>query len=154
MHTASGLVTLGRRWRIAMPIVIATIVLLAASLTLAALTKSSAYPVVSWESAGGPGTPTARATTGLNGRLAGVVNRNGTACFWLVTTSNSEIGLLWPPRYTARGNPLTVFNENELAVAAVGQNVTLDGATTAPETTLRTGIPGCPSTSSVALVSP
>lgn len=154
MDAASGIEMLRRRWRIAVPVAIATIVLLAVALTLATLRGNAAYPVVTWETAGGHGIPSARATTGLSGTLAGLVNSEGTACFWLVTPSNSEIGLLWPPHYSARGNPLTVFNEKEVAVASVGQSVVLDGATMAPESIQQRGIPGCPNTSGVGLVAP
>lgn len=121
---------------------------------LGALQRIPAYPVVTWASADDPTIATARATTGLNGTLAGDVTAKGMACFWLVTSSDSAIGLLWPPHYSARGNPLTIYNEKGSQVAKVGEDVSLDGATTAPETVLRTGIPGCPNTSSVALVAP
>jgi len=61
-----------------------------------------------------------------DGILQGQINGDGTACFWLGTSSGGQ-ALSWPYGYSARGNPLAVYDDTGNRVAAVGQRVTLTG---------------------------
>jgi hypothetical protein len=107
-----------------------------------------AWPVVD----GSPLAP-ARALTGKSGLLAGQTNADGTACFWLGDGESRET-LMWPPGYTARSDPLRAIDDNGHVAATVGEFVSLDGATAAPEAILGKGILGCRATSSVVIVAP
>src|SRR5437764_827424 len=55
--------------------------------------------------------PGARGNTGVSGVLGGRTNADGTACLWLVNDGD-PVGLMWPPRYSAHGNPLTIFSQS------------------------------------------
>lgn len=117
------------------------------------VTSAPTYKVATWSLPVGAGAvQEARANTGVSGVLGGRTNADGTACLWLVNDGD-PVALMWPPRYSAHGNPLTVFSQNGQAVATVGQSVTFDGAVTAPEDILAKPILGCPSMSLVVLVS-
>lgn len=85
--------------------------------------------------------------------LGGRINHDGTACTWLGSGSDA-VALVWPPGYSAHGNPLTIFDKNGNAVASLGAFVNLDGSVAAPESMQRKPILGCPLMSSVALVAP
>jgi hypothetical protein len=116
--------------------------------------STPSYKVATWSLPVGADTvPKARALTVVGGLLGGRTNADGTACFWLGNDSDA-VALMWPPRYSARGNPLTIFNEKGQAVATVGQFVNLDGSTTAPEDVLAKAVLGCSRMSSVILVAP
>jgi hypothetical protein len=82
--------------------------------------------------------------------LGGRANADRTACFWLGSDPD-WVALVWPPRYSARGNPLTIVDENGNAVATVGQSVNLDGSVAAPEDIQAKPVLGCPKMSSVEL---
>jgi hypothetical protein len=60
------------------------------------------------------------------GILQGQVNGDGTACFWLGTSSGGQ-PLSWPYGYSARANPLAVYDDTGGRVATVGQRVSLTG---------------------------
>ena len=67
---------------------------------------------------------------------------------------SDAVALVWPPGHSARGNPLTIFNEKGNAVATVGKLANLDGSVAAPESMQGRPIFGCPLVSSVELVAP
>jgi len=98
----------------------------------------------------------ARANTGAEGLLGGLTNADGTACLWLQSDGSNRIALLWPNGYSARGKPLTIFDQDDHAIGTVGQFVILDGSTMAPEDIntkgRTTGIMGCPPMSNVVMV--
>lgn len=60
------------------------------------------------------------------GMLQGQVNGDGTACFWLGTRSAGQ-ALSWPYGYSAKDNPLAVYDDKGNRVATVGQRVTMAG---------------------------
>jgi hypothetical protein len=113
------------------------------------------YRVATWSLPAGASTvPEARANTGVAGELGGRINDDGTACFWLLGDGQDRVALMWPPRYSAHGTPLTIFSQNGQAVATVGEFVTLDGAVSAPDDIQGNAITGCPKMSLVVLVGP
>ena len=107
-----------------------------------------AWPVVD-----GAAVPRGRALTGKGGLLAGQTNLDGTACFWLGDAETRE-ALMWPPGSVARSEPLRVIDESGHVAATVGEYVSLDGATAAPEAILGKGILGCPASWPVVIVAP
>ena len=116
--------------------------------------STPSYKVATWSPPAGAGAlPEGRALTGVTGLLAGRINADGTACFWL-SNEGYQPALMWPPRYSAHGNPLTVYSKNGQPVATVGEFVNLDGAVTAPEDILKEPVLGCPRMSSLILVAP
>ena len=56
------------------------------------------------------------------GVLDGKLNADGTACFWLGGSA-----LSWPDGYSARRNPLAVYDDRGNVVATVGQKVSMAG---------------------------
>lgn len=60
------------------------------------------------------------------GVLHGQVNNDGTACFWIDDAPDSR-ALSWPYGFSARGNPLAVYDEMGQRLVAVGQFVTDGG---------------------------
>lgn len=60
------------------------------------------------------------------GVLHGQVNNDGTACFWIDDPPNSR-ALSWPYGFSARANPLTVYDDTGQRLVAVGQFVVMDG---------------------------
>jgi len=85
--------------------------------------------------------------------LGGRTNHDGAACTWLGSGSDS-VALVWPPGYSAHGNPLTIVDKKGNAVAMVGAFVNLDGSVAAAEWMQGKPILGCPLISSVELVAP
>jgi hypothetical protein len=75
------------------------------------------------------------------GVLLGRANGDGTACFWLGNISDGR-ALSWPYGYSARANPLAVYNDAGDRVAAVGQRVTMAGGLMADSVHSITGCPG------------
>lgn len=73
-------------------------------------------------------TPPGQATllARADGVLAGKVNRDGTACFWL-SNGDAQLLLYWPDGYYAGGASLTVFDRAGTKRASVGQRVTFAG---------------------------
>jgi hypothetical protein len=61
-----------------------------------------------------------------DGVIQGQTNSDGTACFWLGTNSAGE-ALSWPYGYSARANPLAVYDDSGNRVAVVGHRVTMAG---------------------------
>jgi hypothetical protein len=129
-------------------VLVAAIAILLLALVALRLTLSApSYKVATWSRPAMPrGVPEARALTKVGGVLGGRANADGTACFWL-----GGDALVWPPRYSARGNPLTIVDENGVAVAQVGQWINLDGSVAAPEDMQAKPVLGCPKMSSVEL---
>jgi hypothetical protein len=128
-----------------------TIALLAVVGTTVIFPKS--YIVATWSEPAGAGTvPEMRANTGVAGELGGRTNADGTACFWLLGEGQDRVALMWPPRYSAHGAPLTIFSQNGQPVGTVGEFVNLDGAVSAPEDIQGKAILGCPKMSLVVLV--
>ena len=83
--------------------------------------STPSYKVATWCPPAGAGAlPEGRALTGVTGLLAGRINADGTACFWL-SNEGYQPALMWPPRYSAHGNPLTVYSQNGQPVATVGR---------------------------------
>jgi len=77
-----------------------------------------------------------------DGVLAGQVNIDGTACFWLGDQQHRGMALSWPWGYSARASPvapalgwtplasisgLTVYDEGGRRVARIGQRVAMAG---------------------------
>ena len=73
------------------------------------------------------------------GVLGGRTNPDGTACFWL-GQSDAGVALSWPYGYSARANPLAVYDDSGNRVATVGQRVVMAGGTLADGVS---SIPGC-----------
>ena len=63
----------------------------------------------------------------IQGVLAGQSNADGTACFWLPEAGGERMALIWPHGYSARGNPLSVVDDNGHNLATVGRMVALGG---------------------------
>ena len=114
--------------------------------------STPSYKVATWSRPASAGTvPEARALTKVGGILGGRANPDGTACFWLGSDPD-RVALIWPPRYSARSNPLTIIDQNGSAVATVGESVNLDGSVAAPEDIQAKPVLGCPKMPSVELV--
>jgi hypothetical protein len=62
----------------------------------------------------------------ITGVLQGKGNPDGTACLWL-GDGTKRTALVWPPGYSARGNPLAVYDQRGVRVAVVGKRVSLGG---------------------------
>lgn len=60
------------------------------------------------------------------GILSGQVNSDRSACLW-IGEEPQRVALIWPAGFTARGTPITVYDENDKIVATVGQKVVLGG---------------------------
>jgi hypothetical protein len=75
------------------------------------------YKVATWYSR----TPSAGFLTSGTGVLGGQTNADGSACFWLVSDGEGRSALEWPPGYSARGNPLSIFDEKGQMIATVGE---------------------------------
>jgi hypothetical protein len=135
-------------------VIVAAIAILLLGLVWLGITLSPrSYKVATWSRPAIPnGALEARALTEVDGVLGGRANPDGTACFWLGSDPD-RLALVWPPRYSARGNPLTIIDENGIAFATVGQSVSLDGSVAAPEDIQAKPILGCPRMS-VELVAP
>jgi hypothetical protein len=103
----------------------ATIALLAV-LGTAMFPKS--YKVATWYAT----TPTTGSLTSGTGLLGGQTNADGSACFWL-GSGEDRAALLWPPGYSARGNPLSIFDEKGQMISTVGEVVTSDGGVAAED---------------------
>jgi hypothetical protein len=78
---------------------------------------------------------------GAGGILQGQINGDGTASFWLGTSSGGQ-ALSWPYGYSARDNPLAVYDDAGNRVAAVGQKVTMTGGLMADNVHSITGCSG------------
>jgi hypothetical protein len=116
------------------------------------VSSTPSYSVATWSRPVAADTvPEARALTKVGGVLRGRTNADGTACFWLGSDPD-WVALMWPPRYSAHGSPLTIMNQDGQAVGTVGQIVNLDGSVAAPEDIQAKRIFGCPRMSSVELV--
>jgi hypothetical protein len=98
------------------------------------------YKVATWYAT----TPAAGSLTSGTGLLGGQTNADGSACFWL-GSGEDRAALLWPPGYSARANPLSIFDEKGQMIATVGEVVTLDGGV-APENVIAKSVFGCPKT--------
>lgn len=61
-----------------------------------------------------------------SGKLAGQVNADGTACFWLGDATN-RIAISWPFGYSAAGPPLTIYDADGHKAATISQPVSLGG---------------------------
>jgi len=107
---------------------------------------------VAWIKNGGLGpTPTYRIATfrsdvymqaRLDAVLRGQANPDGTACLW-VDDGPDRMALVWPSGYTARGNPLAVYDEHGALVGVVGKQVTLGGGRGAPDDGRPVSVLGC-----------
>lgn len=75
------------------------------------------------------------------GVIQGQANADGTACFW-VGTSSDRSALSWPYGYSARASPLAVYDDEGNRVAVVGQRVTLAGGLMVDSVHSITGCPG------------
>ena len=98
------------------------------------------YKVATWSAT----TPSIGSLSSGTGLLGGQTNADGSACFWL-GSGEDRAALLWPPGYSAHGNPLSIFDAKGQMIATVGEVVTLDGGV-APEDVISKGIFGCPKT--------
>ncbi len=108
------------------------------------------YKVATWYAP--KGVTIGRVNTGVSGVLRGQANPDGSACFWLAAEGEDREALEWPPGYSARQNPLSIYDQDGHIVATVGDFVSLGGGT-APDYVIASGIFGCPKTWSVVGVS-
>ena len=74
----------------------------------------------------GPADAQYHGLAGVRGILEGMANSDGTACFWLGTGSETT-ALMWPYGYTAREQPLAVFDGAGNQKVIVGQRVNFAG---------------------------
>jgi len=88
----------------------------------------------------------------VGGVLRGKANPDGTACLWLGDGSERMV-LLWPSGYSARGNPLSVYDQSGALVGVVGQRVSLGGGP-GPDDVRNVSVLGCTGFSAVWGVSP
>jgi hypothetical protein len=58
----------------------------------------------------------------LDGILNAQVNNDGTACLWM-SAQKSSTAVIWPTGFTARGNPLVVYDDKGARVAAAGDRL-------------------------------
>jgi len=70
--------------------------------------------------------PEPRGVTILHGQLDSTVNADGTACLW-VTTWLRRTAVIWPTGFTARGNPVVVYDATGKPFATVGKSVDVAG---------------------------
>ncbi len=80
----------------------------------------------SYKIATAPGLSGAIHQARAEGVLHGQTNSDGTACFWIDGAPDSR-ALSWPHGYSARDNPLAVYDETGHRLVAVGQFVVMDG---------------------------
>jgi hypothetical protein len=98
------------------------------------------YKVATWYSP----TPEIGFQSSTTGVLDGQTNADGSACFWL-GNGEDRTALLWPPGYSARDKPLSIFDAKGHMIATVGELVTLGGGLTSDDVIAK-GIFGCPKT--------
>jgi hypothetical protein len=70
--------------------------------------------------------PEPHRVTILHGQLDATVNADGTACLW-VTTWLRRTAVIWPTGFTARGNPVVVYDAAGKPFATVGKSVDVAG---------------------------
>jgi hypothetical protein len=58
----------------------------------------------------------------LDGVLNAQINSDGTACLW-ISAEETRVAAIWPPGFTARGNPLVLYDEKGSRVAAAGEKL-------------------------------
>ena len=104
------------------------------------------YKVATWYSP----TPQIGFHSSTTGVLDGQINADGSACFWL-GSGEDRTALLWPPGYSARDKPLSIFDAKGHMIATVGDLVTFGGGL-APDDVIARGIFGCPTTPTVRSV--
>ena len=75
------------------------------------------------------------------GVLNGRTNLDGTACFWLGQVG-ARVALSWPYGYSARDNPLAVYDDSGNRVATAGERVTMAGGMMADGVSSITGCSG------------
>jgi len=84
--------------------------------------------------------PEPRGVTILHGQLDSTVNADGTACLW-VTTWQRRTAVIWPTGFTARGNPVVVYDVAGKPFASVGKWVDIAGGQV--YSTVNHPVPGC-----------
>lgn len=92
-------------------------------------------------------------TAGVVGVLRGQVNPDGTACLWL-GDGPDRMALIWPYGYSARGKPLSVYDQNGTLVAVVGKRVSLGGGGGEPLDGRTVSVLGCSQFSRIWGVAP
>ncbi len=60
------------------------------------------------------------------GILHGQVDSDGTACFWL-GDGTERVALIWPPGFTAKANPVSVYDSNDNRVGMIGAQIAVSG---------------------------
>jgi hypothetical protein len=70
--------------------------------------------------------PEPNVVTILHGQLDATVNADGTACLW-VTTWQRRTAVILPTGFTARGNPIVVYDAAGKAFATAGKSVDIAG---------------------------
>jgi hypothetical protein len=58
----------------------------------------------------------------LDGTLNAQVNSDGTACLWM-SAQKSSTAVVWPTGFSARGNPVVLYDDNGARVAAAGDKL-------------------------------
>jgi hypothetical protein len=68
----------------------------------------------------------------LDTTLQGQANSDGTACFW-VADGSGRMALEWPNGFTAKANPLSVYDDRGVRAAVVGSHLTAAGGLEFPD---------------------
>jgi hypothetical protein len=77
----------------------------------------------------------------LYGVLFGKANDDGTACFWM-GDNKDQSALVWPQGYSAKGSPLSIFDEKGRRRGIVGQTIAVSGGLGPPQSAPILGCPG------------
>ncbi len=88
----------------------------------------------------------------LSGHLEGLVNPDGTACFWM-SSEQGRMYLIWPGGYSARAKPTRILDDHGHAIAIVGDDSNLGGGLV-PDESMSKPILGCPTHHLAWLVAP
>jgi hypothetical protein len=70
--------------------------------------------------------PEPHVLTILHGQLDAAVNADGTACLWVITWQR-RTAVVWPTGFTARGNPIAVYDAAGKLFATAGKSVDIAG---------------------------
>ncbi len=95
--------------------------------------------------------PDPQLLTIVNGRLYAQANDDGTACL-SVSFGQSRTAVIWPAGFTARGNPIGVYNADGALFAIAGQQVKVGGGGVVSRQRRRA--PGCAGVSQSIVAGP
>ncbi len=95
--------------------------------------------------------PDSQLLTILNGQLSAQVSNDGTACL-SVTFGQSRTAVIWPAGFTARGNPIAVYDADGKLLAVAGQQVKVGGGLVSSSQSRKA--PGCAGISQTIVAGP